>query len=190
MLNSINLDAFEEARSAVASQPEAGIVTYGVELTWQEGTRSIARTLPLQIGQETLDRSFRWTIDEPQPLLGENSAPTPQEYLMSGVGACILVGFTIHASIAGVKIHQLTVTMSGSLNLSGFMALDPDAPIEMMEIRYKISVDADGTPEQLREIEANAVNFSPNAMTVAKGITFGGEMEILNRFSTPTALSR
>lgn len=190
MLNSIDLAAFEEARSAIASQPEEGIVTYGVELTWQEGTRSSARALPLQIGRETLDRSFRWTIDEPEPLLGGNSAPTPQEYLMSGVGACILVGFTIHASIAGVKIHKLAVTMTGSLNLSGFLNLDPNAPIEMAEIRYKISVDADGTLEQLRAIEANAVNFSPNAMTVARGVSFGGEMEILNRFSSPTALSR
>jgi uncharacterized OsmC-like protein len=188
MVNAVNLSALEEAIAAIQTHPEQGIVTYGVELTWQSGTRSIARALPIQMGEEFIDRSFTWTIDEPEPLLGGNSGPTPQEYLMSGVGACIAVGFVIHASMMEIKIHRLTVTMTGSLNLSGFFNLDPNAPIEMMGLQYKISVDADGTEEQLKAIERDAINFSPNAMTVVKGIPFSGQMEILDRYSH--ALSR
>lgn len=190
MLNAINLPALEESKNAIQAQPDSGLVTYGVELTWQKGTRSIAKALPIQLGNESIDRSFTWTIDEPPPFLGENSAPTPQEYLMSGVGACILVGFTIHASILGVKINKLTVTMTGGLNLSGFLNLDPNIPIEMTGIQYKIAIDADGTEEQLKTIERNAVNFSPNAMTVARGIPFGGEMEILRCLPAEPALTR
>jgi uncharacterized OsmC-like protein len=182
-INNINLPALDEAKAAIQAQPDLGIVNYGVELTWQSGTRAIAKALPILMGQELIDRNFTWTIDEPQPLLGENSGPTPQEYLMSGVGACILVGFAVNAAIMGVKINQLAVTVTGSLNLSGFLNLDPQAPIEMLGIQYKIAVAADGTEEQLKEIESKAIHFSPNAMTVAKGIAFSGEMEILKRSS-------
>jgi uncharacterized OsmC-like protein len=179
-INDIDLPALDRAKTEIQVQPEAGIITYGVELTWQNGTRSIAKALPILMGEEVIDRDFTWTIDEPLALLGGNCAPTPQEYLMSGVGACILVGFVVRAAIMGVKIHNLEVIMTGSLNLSGFLEIDPLAPVEMMGIHYNIAVEADGTKEQLAEIERDAINFSPNAMTVAKGVTFDGKMTILS----------
>ncbi|BFM40945.1 OsmC family protein [Synechocystis sp. LKSZ1] len=176
-LTTIDPIALAEAKTNIQGQPDLGIVTYGVELAWQGGTRAIAKALPLHMGQEWIDRPFTWTVDEPQALLGSNQGPTPQEYLMSGVGACILVGFTVNAAILGIPIRQLTVSITGSLNLAGFLDLDPHAPVEMLGIQYKISVDSDASPEQLALLHDKAVNFSPNAMTVAKGIPLSGSLE-------------
>src|SRR5690606_27833571 len=119
-----------------------------------------ARTHGMQVGAEKIARNFSWQVDEPPQLLGASSAPTPQEYLMSGVGACIIVGFVVNASVKGVELKSLNLTMEGSLDLAGFMNLRDDAQVKMRGIEYEIEVDCDADQEVLEEIARAAVEFS------------------------------
>ncbi|MBE2276047.1 MAG: OsmC family protein [Rhodobacteraceae bacterium] len=176
MINSIDLDQLQRAREHIAAHPAEGIARYGVGLTWQEGVRATVSTLPMQIGETTLPRSFGWTVDEPPELLGQSKGPTPQELLMSGVGACIMVGFVVNAAAKGVRLRSLTVELRGSLDLAGFMNLRSDAQIKMLGLEYAITVDCDAADEVLAEIERVAVEFSPNAMTVRNGVPLSGKV--------------
>ncbi|WP_264214399.1 OsmC family protein [Leisingera thetidis] len=176
MLNKVDTEALAGARDAIRETPAAGIATYGVNLAWQNGVRANVSTLPMTLGGEEIPREFSWVVDEPPQLLGESAGPTPQEYLMSGVGACIMVGFVVNASVKGVKINSLDVKITGGLDLAGFLNLRDDAKVEMSGIKYEISVDADVDDTVLAEIEKAAVEFSPNAMTVARGIPLSGSV--------------
>lgn len=180
MLNNVDTDALAGARDAIRATPEAGIATYGVNLAWQSGVRANVTTLPMNLGGEEIPRDFKWVVDEPPQLLGESAGPTPQEYLMSGVGACIMVGFVVNASVKGVKINSLNVKITGGLDLAGFLNLREDAQVEMSGINYEITVDADADTALLAEIEEAAVQFSPNAMTVSRGIPLSGSVVQLN----------
>lgn len=170
MLNNINLPGLEAAKEAISKEPKAGIAAYGVQLDWQSGVRAIVKALPMSVGETTIERDFTWVVDEPPALLGESKGPTPQEYLMSGVGACIMVGFVVHSSIKNIELRSLKVVLRGSLDLAGFLNLRADAKIEMLGIQAEIHVDADADDAVLNEIRDAAVNFSPNAMTVSRGI--------------------
>jgi len=176
MLNNIDLEGLEGAKPAISETPSAGIATYGVNLNWQSGVRANVTTLPMNVGGEEIQRDFSWIVDEPPQLLGESKGPTPQEYLMSGVGACIMVGFVVHASIKNIDIKCLNVKVTGGLDLAGFLDLRDDAKVEMSGIEYEIQIDANATPEVLAEIERSAVDFSPNAMTVSRGIPLSGKV--------------
>lgn len=178
MINNIDTNALDGARNAIRATPAAGLATYGVNLKWKTGTQAVVSTLPMKLGAEEIERDFTWVIDEPPQLLGQSKGPTPQEYLMSGVGACIMVGFVVNAAVKGVSIDHLDVEVKGGLDLAGFLNLREGAEIKMTGIEYNIIVAADAPKEVLEEIASAAYNFSPNAMTVTHGIPVKGALSI------------
>lgn len=179
MRNSISVSALSEYVNEITEFPAEGIAKYGVELNWETGTRSRVKALTMEVGPHVVSRDFEWTIDEPRQLLGTNQAPNPQEYLLSGMGACILVGFTVGASIMEIQLESLSVTVKGELNLAGFLGVDENAPIGFKTIQYLIEVSGDGTKEQFEELSKKAVSHSPNAITIMKGADLQGELVIL-----------
>ncbi|WP_264214377.1 OsmC family protein [Leisingera thetidis] len=178
-MNGIDLKALGEARTAVAANRPEGITTYRLAMTWMGGVKMKAETTGMQIGSQKIDREFSWIVDEPNELLGEASAPTPQEFLMSGVGACIMVGFVVNAAAKGIELRSLKLNMSGSLDLAGFMNIGDDAQVKMQGLDYQIEVDCDGNESDLEEVAKAAVEFSPNAMTVKNGIPINGALKII-----------
>jgi uncharacterized OsmC-like protein len=180
MRNGIAVSALSEFVNEIKNNPAEGIAQYGVELNWQSGTRSIVTALPMSVGPHTVSRDFSWEIDEPRQLLGCNHAPNPQEYLLSGVGSCILVGFAVGASVMEIQLEMLKVTVRGELNLSGFLDIDPEVSVPFTEIQYCIEVAGDGTEEQFETLRQTALQQSPNAMTIMKGAAVEGELIINN----------
>ncbi len=179
MLNGIDVVGLNGARDAIRQDAGAGVARYGVLLNWQDGTRIEAQATQMSVGADKIDRSFHWTIDEPPQLLGNSSGPTPQEYLMSGVAACIMVGFVVNAAVHDIKINRLAVRMEGSLDLAGFLNLRPDAQVKMGGLTYEIEVAADASRAELEKVAEKAFTFSPNAMTVANGTQVAGALKIV-----------
>lgn len=180
MLNGVDVAGLNGAREAITQNPAAGIARYGVLLNWQEGTKIEAQATPMSIGGDKIERDFKWIIDEPPQLLGNSLGPTPQEYLMSGVAACIMVGFAVNASVNGIKIKRLAIKMDGSLDLAGFLNLRPDAEIKMNGLNYEIEVAADASREELEKIAEKAFSFSPNAMTAVHGTKVTGSLNVVS----------
>lgn len=178
MRNSIAVSALSEYVNEIKEFPAEGIAKYGVELNWESGTRSRVKALSMEIGPHIVNRDFEWIIDEPRQLLGTNQAPNPQEYLLSGMGACILVGFTVGASIKEIQLESLRVTVKGELNLAGFLGVDENAPIGFKQLQYLIEVSGDGTEQEFEELRQVAISHSPNAMTIMKGADIQGDLII------------
>jgi uncharacterized OsmC-like protein len=178
MRNAISVTGLSEFVDEIKNDPAQGIAKYGVQLDWQSGTRSKVTTLPMSIGPHTISRDFSWEIDEPRQLLGCNHAPNPQEYLLSGVGACILVGFAVGASVLEIQLESLQVSVKGELNLAGFLDIDPSASIPFKELQYSIEVTGDGTDEQFEMLRQTALKQSPNAMTIMQSTAISGELVI------------
>jgi len=179
MRNAIPLSALSEFANELKENPEEGIAKYGVEVNWQSGTRALVSALPMEVGPHRVNRDFTWVIDEPRQLLGANQAPNPQEYMLSGMGACIMVGFVVGASIMEIQLEHLRVRVTGQLDLAGFLGVRDGAPIPFEEINYVIEVGGDGTHEQFEELRQKAVSHSPNAMTIANTVKINGSLNIL-----------
>jgi uncharacterized OsmC-like protein len=178
MRNAISVAGLSEFVNEINEDAAQGIAKYGVQLDWQSGTRSKVTTLPMSIGPQTVSRDFSWEIDEPRQLLGCNHAPNPQEYLLSGVGACILVGFAVGASILEIQLESLQVTVRGELDLAGFLEIDANASVPFTELNYSIEVTGDGTDEQFEMLRQTALKQSPNAMTIMQSTPVKGELVI------------
>lgn len=178
MRNGIPAAGLSDLAHEIRDDPKQGIATYGVCVRWLSGTRAKVDTLPMTIGAHRVTRDFSWMIDEPRQLGGSNHAPNPQEYLLSGVGSCIMVGFAVGATVMGIQLSKLEVEVRSTLDLAGFLDLRPDAPVPMTSLEYTIRVAGDGTPEQFELLREQAQAHSPNAMSILRGVPLSGNVEI------------
>lgn len=176
MNNNISVCALSEFVNEVKTSPEEAEASYGVRLAWQSGARSSAEASPMKIGPHTVSRNFSWSIDEPRQLLGSNHAPNPQEYLLSGFGACMMMAFVSGATAKGIQLEHLSINVEGDLDLHGFLGMESNAPVGFSAIRYRIDVRGDASPETFEALRQQAESHSPNAMTLANPVELLGEI--------------
>ena len=179
MRNGIPAAGLSELAHEIRDNPKQGIATYGVNVRWLSGTRAQASALPMSVGAHRVNRDFSWMIDEPRQLGGANHAPNPQEYLLSGLGACIMVGFAVGATVMGIQLSTLEVEVRSTLDLAGFLNVRKDAPVPMTGIEYLIRVDGDGTAEQYEQLRRQAEAHSPNAMSLLQGVPLTGRLAVV-----------
>jgi uncharacterized OsmC-like protein len=178
MRNGIPAAGLSELAHEIRDNPKQGIATYGVTVRWLSGTRAQVSTLPMAIGAHCVNRDFSWMIDEPRQLGGANHAPNPQEYLLSGLGACIMVGFAVGATVMGIQLSALEVEVRSTLDLAGFLDARKGAPVPMTGIEYTVRVDGDGTAEQYEQLRQRAEAHSPNAMSMLQGVPLSGRLSL------------
>jgi uncharacterized OsmC-like protein len=178
MRNSIPTAALSEFVNEVANDPEEGLMSYGIEIDWESGTRARTSTKPMLVGSHKVSRSFVWKADEPRQLMGNNHGPNPQELLLSGLGSCMMVAFVAGATAEGIQLDSVKIDFDGTLDLRGFMGLGTNAPVGFPEIRYTIHVSGDGTPEQFEELHKKAVQHSPNAQTILNPVCLSGDIVV------------
>ncbi len=178
MKNGISAAALSEMAQEISANPLQGRAHYGVCVSWLSGTRANVSTLPMLIGEHRVARAFSWQIDEPRQLGGTNHAPNPQEYLLSGLGSCLMVAFAVGASVLGIQLAQLEVEVRGELDLAGFLQVRDDAKVALQHIRYTIRVLGDGTSEQYELLRQQAQAHSPNAMSLQNGVQLSGSLDL------------
>jgi uncharacterized OsmC-like protein len=176
MRNGIPAAGLSELAHEIRDNPKQGIATYGVSVRWLSGTRAQVSALPMTVGAHRVNRDFSWMIDEPRQLGGANHAPNPQEYLLCGLGACLMVGFAVGATVMGIQLSTLEVEVRSTLDLAGFLDARQGAPVTMTGIDYTIKVDGDGTPQQYERLRQQAEAHSPNAMSLLKGVPLSGRL--------------
>src|ERR1700675_3300119 len=137
-LNGIDLDALSTVMREIERDPAKGIVEFRVTSQWQRQTRSRTKVESHSIGGRRVNRNFAIDIDEPLELLGENTAPNPQEMLMAALNVCITVGYVVGAAAKGIALERLEIETSGQLDLRGFLSIDTRVRPGYERIRYVV----------------------------------------------------
>ncbi|MEO1138133.1 MAG: OsmC family protein [Pseudomonadota bacterium] len=176
MRNNIPTAALSEFVNEVAQTPEEGLMSYGIEIDWESGTRTRSQTKPMLVGPHRVSRSFEWKADEPRQLMGNNHGPNPQELLLSGLGSCMMVSFIAGATAEGIQLETVKLDFEGVLDLRGFFGLGTNAPIGFPEISYTLHVTGDAKQEDFEELHRKAVLHSPNAQTIINPVALKGDI--------------
>ena len=177
MRNNIPTAALSEFVNEVAQTPEEGLMTYGIEIDWESGTRTRTQTKPMLVGPHRVSRSFEWKADEPRQLMGNNHGPNPQELLLSGLGSCMMVSFIAgrhrRGHSTGIRQDRFRRRIWTCAVSSG---LAPTRPVGFPEISYTIHATGDATPEQFEELHRKAIAHSPNAQTIENPVKLNGQI--------------
>ncbi|WP_114937615.1 OsmC family protein [Mucilaginibacter endophyticus] len=170
MLNGINLDGLAAYTQIITRNPAEAISSYGITANWLGGVSTEIRTESQKVGSAEISKDFSFKIDEPQELLGNNQAPTPQDYLFAGLAGCMMVGFVVGASQKDIKLESVVLTIKGNLNLLGFLGIDPNAPVGFERIEFHYDVKGNGTKDDYDEIIRKVQQTSPNYRTLVDSV--------------------
>ena len=167
MLNNLNLEALGQYVDLVKEKPEEGLVDLGVTAHWKGGVNSEITTHRRRLGSRTISKTHTFQAGEPNELLGDDQTPNPQDYILGGMAACMMVGFVAAATTKGIELQDVQLSIVGKLDLRGFLDLDPTVTVGFEELEFKFDVKGNGTEEQYDEIIRHVQKVSPGYHTIA-----------------------
>ncbi|MBT3786852.1 MAG: OsmC family protein [Alphaproteobacteria bacterium] len=162
IVNGIDVDAVQALAQQVSDDPATGQTHWQVTSAWQGQTHSQSKVSAYSLGGEKIARDFTIDIDEPEELGGSNQFANPQEYLISALNACMIVGYTALCALNGIRIDKLEITTEGDIDLRGFLGLDADVSPGYDSLEYTVTIKGDASEEKFREIHEMVTATSPN----------------------------
>jgi len=178
IVNNLDLDALAAVVAAIGTDPAKALVRFAVSTRWTGQTSSESTVSGYDRGGARVDRRFQIAADEPLGLLGADSAPNPQELLMSALNACMTVGYVAGAAVRGITLDRLEIDTTGQLDLRGFLGLDDRVQPGYETLDYVVRIAGNGTVEQFAEIHQTVMRTSPNYFNMARPIRMNGALEI------------
>ena len=139
---------------AVKAAPEAARFQFRARNEWLSGTHSRG-TIDgfFGVGEERAhERTFHFDADHPAVLVGRDNGPTPVEYVLHALAACLTAGIANIAAARGVRLTEVRSTVAGDIDLNGILGLDPDVRNGYQGIAVRFTVKGDAPAEKLRQI--------------------------------------
>ncbi len=178
-LNGINTEALRATAEAVTQDPAKGITHWEVTSHWRGGTRSDTRVKRCVIGGEVVPKDFTLKVDEPLQLCGTNQHPNPQEYLLTALNACMIVGYSACCAHEGLEIEELRIETEGEIDLRGFLGIDPTVKPGYDELRYTVHIKGNGTPEQFEKVHRTVMATSPNYFNLNSAVPLKARLVVM-----------
>jgi uncharacterized OsmC-like protein len=103
-------------------------------------------------GEHTHTTEFSYDADHPAVLVGADHGPTPVEFLLHALGACLMAGVANIAAARRVTLTTVEVHVEGDIDLQGILGLSTDVRNGYEQIRATFHIAGDASPEILQEI--------------------------------------
>lgn len=136
-------ELFGNTRAALAANPGAARVRFGVASRGKDGLHRVAQV-----------RDFSVEVDEPVALGGTDKAPNPVEYALAALATCQEITYRLHADALGIPLNDVKVKFEGELDLRGFFAAADGVRPGFQWIEGTVEFDSPATPEQLQHLKA------------------------------------
>jgi uncharacterized OsmC-like protein len=169
-LNGIDVAALNRFVEDVRDNAEKGTAAFKVKTEWKGQTRTVSTVSAYELHGAKINRHFEIPADEPPELLGSNTAANPQELLMAALNACMSVGYAANAAAMGIKLDSLEIETEGTLDLRGFLGLDPAIKPGYEVVHYTVRIKSNAPREKVEELHQLIMKTSPNFSNFATSI--------------------
>jgi uncharacterized OsmC-like protein len=176
-VNGIDTSAVFAMVDAVRGDPSKGTCQFFATTQWQHGTVSRTLISHYKLGGQEIPQDYTIAADEPAALCGSDSAPNPQMLLYAALNSCVMNTFVINAAAKGLRIQSLELELEGTLDLRGFLGIDPAINAGYDELTLICRVSGDGTMEQYQECLEAGTKYSPNFQSLTRAVKVNYRVE-------------
>jgi uncharacterized OsmC-like protein len=147
-----------------------------------EGPQSYVEVKVTSIGQlnelvEAKKSGYKFIISEPVHVGGQNCAPTPLEFLLSGAVGCYAAVFAFYAAKLGVIYDSFEAVARTNFDVRGHMIAD--APMSgFQKVTIAINVVSDAPEEKLREVERLSFEGCPGISTLREPVPVETQLKV------------
>jgi uncharacterized OsmC-like protein len=138
---------------AVKGNPEIAKFQFRATNRWVSGTHNQSTIHGFYGAMQEMTHQQPWTFDADHPavLVGNDNAPTPVEYVLHALAACLTAGLANIAAARGVNLTEVESTVEGDINLLGILGLSDEVRNGYEQIKVSFKVKGDD-PEKLRKV--------------------------------------
>jgi uncharacterized OsmC-like protein len=150
--NGVDVPTLFATIDLVKDSPELAQFQFRARNEWVSGTHSSSLIRGFYgAGQEDTSRTvpFTYDADHPAVLVGSNQGPTPVEFLLHAIAACLPTGLANIAAARGISLHCVSSTVEGDIDLLGVLGLSGAVRNGYRQIRVHFDIAGDASPEQL-----------------------------------------
>ena len=144
----------------LTESPELADFRFEARNTWVEGTATRSTIHEWHgAGADHLHvREFTATADH--PTLGHGHGPTPQEYVLHALAACIAAGVATTAAARGIELTRIDTVVRGSIDVRGVLGIDPDVRNGFSTVEVEVDVAGDAPRDALDALIASSAKRS------------------------------
>jgi uncharacterized OsmC-like protein len=150
--NGVDVPTLFATLDAVKGAPQLAGFQFRARNEWISGTHNRSWIQGFYgAGQEDASRTepFVYDADHPAVLVGNNHGPTPIEFLLHAIAACLTSGLANIAAARGVTLHRVVSTVEGDIDLLGILGLSDEVRNGYSQMRVRFEIEGDASPEDL-----------------------------------------
>ena len=99
----------------------------------------------------THQQAFTFDADHPAVLVGQDNGPTPVEFVLHALAACLTAGLANIAAARGINLTEVESTVEGDIDLLGILGLSDQVRNGYQQIAVRFKVRGDDA-EKLRQV--------------------------------------
>jgi uncharacterized OsmC-like protein len=163
---------------AVKANTDIAKFQFRASNTWVSGTHSRSTIHGFYGAIQEMSHQQSWTYDADHPavLVGNDNAPTPVEFVLHALAACLTAGLANIAAARGVTLTEVTSTVEGDIDLLGILGLSDQVRNGYQQIKVSFKVRGDD-PEKLRAVVEQSRNRSAVFDIVTNGVPVDIEID-------------
>ncbi|MGE5287986.1 MAG: OsmC family protein, partial [Micromonosporaceae bacterium] len=126
--NGVDTTTLFATLDAVKQAPEAAKFQFRAHNEWVSGTHN-RTTIAGYFGvaeERSHEHTFVFDADHPAVLVGQDHGPTPVEFVLHALAACLTAGLANIAAARRVRLTEVRSTVTGDIDLNGILGLNPD----------------------------------------------------------------
>lgn len=151
--NGVDTAALFATLDAVRGRNEIARFRFRATNRWVEGTQSRSTLSDFYGAMQEMTHEHETVLvsDHPAVLVGQDAGPTPVEYLLHAIAACLTAGVATVAAARGVTLTSVSSSVEGDIDLLGVLGLTDGSVRNGYErIRVTIRIEGDADDATLR----------------------------------------
>lgn len=173
ILAGIDVAKMYQIRDNLKSDPSLAKVKYHINCTAERDLRVVAEMSRFELGRNTYKHSstFKEYYDQPKQILGNDSAPSPTEHLLSALGGCLTMSLLKVAACENVALSSVVCKVKGKVDLrSAFTDEFQDIAPGLKAVCAKFEIQGEQLERnRLNELIQKAQRHSVVTQTLKKG---------------------
>jgi uncharacterized OsmC-like protein len=163
---------------AVKGNPEIAKFQFRATNRWVSGTHNQSTIHGFHGAMQEMTHQQPWTFDADHPavLVGNDNAPTPVEYVLHALAACLTAGLANIAAARGITLTEVESTVEGDIDLMGILGLSDQVRNGYQQIAVRFKVRGDD-PEKLRQVVEQSRQRSAVFDIVTNGVPVSIEVD-------------
>lgn len=163
MHNGVNVDELMATVTQIKANPSLAQFKFRSRAKWINRAHSQSTFDSLYGAGQEHKRSTPLFLegDGPAALLGTDLAPNAAEAALHALTSCLSVTYAYTAAVMGIDIASLSFDLETDSDLRGFLELDKNVRPGLSQIRVKVNLACNGTPEQVKELHDKVMRTSP-----------------------------